>query len=180
MDKEEIVSDFVARLNNSVVEGLKYQGMPYHLILSAVEDDFPGLPTALDQVCFRLNTPARNNEFGYNFYSSQAPETKFSWGGHEIEAVPLGVRDCVRDLEFVARISGDVITVSLITRGDVFGPAAGAQILDVYARVLTAVVNNPQSTISTIVDSVSAAANASSSKTSELSDVHQNDLSSKR
>jgi non-ribosomal peptide synthetase component F len=151
LDPKERVSEFIARLGDCIDEGLDHQEVPYHLVLDSIAHDFPGQPTALDQVSFRLNAPPRNKEFGYSFFVNQAPGYKVSWAGYQIQTVAIEVDDCVRDLEFVARVSTDAVTLILVCRGDVFSPAAGQRILDLFESILIAMLNDPEQVIAKIV-----------------------------
>lgn len=148
---DESVREFLQRLSSSVDEALEHQEVPYHFVQEAVERDFPGLETAIDQVAFASDAPIRHDEIGFNWFVSQPPGTKMCFGGYEIESVPVKVEECLRDLTFYARQSKGSLNISLNVRGDMFSPTDGQRILDLYAAVLVAMVGHPTETIQSIL-----------------------------
>lgn len=138
IDQDESVADYCRRVSETVTGALENQDYPRCLIDAALDRDFPGVPSALDQIGFGVGAPLTKDDLGINALLVQPAG---AWGDYRFEMLPLQSIECVRDFTLTAldtpRPEGDpVLSLSLNYRADVFDAATVERMGELYEAAL--------------------------------------------
>lgn len=134
----ESVHAYCARVSRMIDAAIDNQEYPRNLVDDALEAQFPGLPTAIDQLGFAVSMPLWDDNTGLNRLLAQPSG---SWGGFSFEILPLDLRECARDLtmtvlDVVGTDGEPTLSLSINYRADVFDRATAERLAMLYERAL--------------------------------------------
>ncbi|MFO1115678.1 MAG: condensation domain-containing protein [Beijerinckiaceae bacterium] len=143
IESGERVRAYCARVSRMVDAAIDNQEYPRNLVDDALEAQFPGIPTAIDQLGFSVNMPLWDDESGLNRLLAQPSG---SWGGFSFEMMPLELRECTRDLtmtvlDVVAPDGEMTLSLYINYRADVFDQATAERLAALYERALELVTS---------------------------------------
>lgn len=153
IDEDESVADYCRRVSETVTGALENQDYPRSLIDAALDRDFPGIPSALDQIGFGVSAPLTQDDLGINALLVQPSG---AWGDYRFEMLPLESIECARDFTLTAldtpRPEGEpVLSLSLNYRADVFDAATVERMGELYEAALDLMTRDEDRRIGEIV-----------------------------
>lgn len=143
-------------VSESVDQVLENQEYPESLIMDALVESFPGIPTALDQIAFGVDMPHVTDESGISGLLFRSGAGPIKWGDYSFESIDLPSIECNRDLTLIVKYrsknSGQSsIDLILNYRKDVFDDRTAERILQLYSAVVERVILYSASPITSVV-----------------------------